>query len=137
MGEVETGKRNHMIWIGMAISIFGLVSYFAYFARFPVLRDFPWLNLPLVFVGLAVSILGAARRLSFLSVTGAVLSAACATLLTTYVFVLSYQLPSVEGVVAVGAEAPAFSLVDHTGATLNLADLRGEPAVLVFYRGFW
>ncbi len=130
-------KRNHLIWIGVLISVFGLVSYFTTFARFPALRDFPWINIPLVLIGVAVSILGVRRRLSFLSLTGAFLSAGCAALLLAYVFVLSNQLPDTDGVVAVGAEAPAFSLIDDDGSTVSLADFNGQPVVLVFYRGFW
>lgn len=33
----------------------------------------------------------------------------------------------------VGDAAPAFSVVDHTGRTVTLADLRGKKAVLWFY----
>ena len=57
--------------------------------------------------------------------------------MTAYVYVLSNQLPDTEGVVAVGAEAPDFELTDDTGATVGLGDFRGNPLVLVFYRGFW
>ena len=137
MTEVSPKQRNHLIWIGALISIFGLVSYFTLFARFPALRDVPWLNIPLVLIGLAVSILAVRRRLSLLSAAGALLSAAVAGLLLVYVFVLSNQLPDTDGVVAVGAVAPAFSLTDHGGATVSLADFRDTPVVLVFYRGFW
>ncbi len=36
---------------------------------------------------------------------------------------------------AVGTPAPAFRLADQTGATVELAALRGRPVVLVFYPG--
>jgi len=137
MIEDAAKQRNHLIWIGLMISILGLVSYFTTFARYPVLRDIPWVNIPLVLIGVVVSILGVRRRFSFLSVTGALVSAGCAGLLLAYVFVLSNQLPGTDGVVAVGAEAPAFSLMDDEGTTVNLADFKGRPVVLAFYRGFW
>lgn len=130
-------RRNHLIWIGPLIAILGLVSYFTFFARYPVFRDTAWLNLLLVAAGLTVSIAAIRRRLSFLSVAGALLSAACVALLAGYVFVLSDQLPGTEGVVAVGAPAPGFELPDQTGATVRLDDYAGRPVVLVFYRGFW
>lgn len=39
---------------------------------------------------------------------------------------------------AAEAKAPAFTLPDHRGAQVSLADLtRHGPAVLVFYRGYW
>ena len=137
MNQTAPKRKNHLIWIGVLVSLVGLVSYFTVFARFPATRDIPWINLPLVFAGLVISILAVRRRLSFFSVTGALLSAACAGLLTSYVFVLSNQLPDVEGVVAVGAEAPTFTLTDDTGSAVSLVDSRGAPVVLVFYRGFW
>ena len=33
----------------------------------------------------------------------------------------------------IGAEAPAFSVQDHHGETLRLADLRGQKVLLWFY----
>lgn len=36
------------------------------------------------------------------------------------------------------AVAPAFSLKDHRGQTVSLAQITANgPAVLVFYRGYW
>ena len=137
MNTAPPKQRNHLIWIGALISVFGLVSYFTTFARFPAVRDIPWINIPLVVTGLTVSIFAIRRRLSFISAAGAVFSAACASLLIAYVFVLSNQLPDTEGAVEVGAEAPAFALADHEGTVVSLADFRGQPVVLVFYRGFW
>lgn len=130
-------RRNHLIWIGVLISAVGLVSYFTTFARFPWLRDFPWINIPLVLIGAAVSMMAMRRRFSFLSAVGTLVSVGFAGLLLAYVFVLSDQLPDTDGVVAMGAEAPEFSLIDDDGMTVNLADFQGRPVVLVFYRGFW
>lgn len=40
--------------------------------------------------------------------------------------------------VAVGEEAPAFTLEDQNRQKIMLADARGKsPVVLVFYRGYW
>jgi hypothetical protein len=36
-----------------------------------------------------------------------------------------------------GAPAPDFALLDQAGRTVRLADLRGAPVLLVFYRGHW
>jgi len=41
-------RRNHAIWLGPIVTFAGAVSYFLYFARFPSLRDVPWVNLPIV-----------------------------------------------------------------------------------------
>jgi len=137
MTESAPKQRNHLIWIGALISVLGLVSYFTTFARFPALRDFPWVNIPVVLIGFAVSMMAVRRRLSFFSATGALVSTACAGLLLAYVFVLSNQLPDTGEVVALGADAPAFALIDDEGLTVSLADFNGQPVVLAFYRGFW
>ena len=40
--------------------------------------------------------------------------------------------------VAVGAEAPDFTLTGHDGKVVKLSEARGKSAVvLVFYRGYW
>ena len=40
--------------------------------------------------------------------------------------------------IAVGAEAPDFTLTGHDGKVVKLSDARGKaPVVLVFYRGYW
>ena len=40
--------------------------------------------------------------------------------------------------IAVGEEAPNFTLNDQNGQKITLADARGKsPLVLVFYRGYW
>lgn len=36
-----------------------------------------------------------------------------------------------------GAPAADFALLDQAGKTVRLADLRGAPVLLVFYRGHW
>ena len=51
---------------------------------------------------------------------------------------LAADTPSQADRVAVGDEAPAFSLTSSDGETYTLADLRGEKdLVLVFFRGSW
>jgi len=37
----------------------------------------------------------------------------------------------------VGAPAPDWTLADQSGTTVGLADFRGAPLALVFYRGHW
>ena len=63
-------KRNHLVWIGSLIAVVGLISYFTFFARFPALRDVPKVNLPLVGIGLAVSLWALFRRRSLWAVAG-------------------------------------------------------------------
>jgi hypothetical protein len=94
--------RNHLLWIGPLVTLAGAFSYFAFFARFPDLRDFPWVNLPLVVVGLALTIVAVLRpwrsperfRGKILGIPAILVSGLLATGFCYYVFGLSYQLPA-------------------------------------------
>jgi hypothetical protein len=137
--------KKNFAWIGPALTFAGVVTYFMWFARYPLLRDFPWLNLPLVVLGVVLSFLGvkavfaAKRPLSRKLGAGAglVLSAALATLFIGYVFVLSSMIPEARQETMAMAAAPSASLTDAGGAVVDLSDYRGRKAVLVFYRGYW
>lgn len=132
-------------WIGPALTFAGVVTYFMWFARYPLLRDFPWLNLPLVILGVVLSFLGVravfgenrpwSRKLA--AGAGLVLAGALATLFIGYVFVLSSMLPDARDETMAMATAPTASLTDAGGAVVDLSDYRGRKAVLVFYRGYW
>jgi cytochrome oxidase Cu insertion factor (SCO1/SenC/PrrC family) len=37
----------------------------------------------------------------------------------------------------IGEQAPTFTLRDHNGRRVSLADAAGANVVLVFYRGYW
>jgi cytochrome oxidase Cu insertion factor (SCO1/SenC/PrrC family) len=119
----------------------GVVGYFAVVlgvpALVPYVRNRAVPNWALVAMGLVVSILAVGR-----AGTGAWMSRALLGLnvvvsalfaLFLYVFL---AVPGARGP-AVGASAPDWSLVDQTGQTVRLADFRGAPLVLVFYRGHW
>ena len=138
-------NKNNFAWIGPALTFTGVVTYFMWFARFPLLRDFPWLNLPLVILGVVLSFLGVkavfsakrpwSRKLA--AGGGLVLSGALATLFVGYVFVLSSMLPEARQETMAMAAAPSAALTDAGGAVVDLSDYRGRKAVLVFYRGYW
>lgn len=139
------GRRNHLIWLGPLVTVIGAISYFTFFARFPLLRDFPWVNLPLVLLGVVASgwalarAFGAGRGLlgKVLAPLGLLVSLALAALFTFYVFSLSYQLPGPTELAAKLEQAPDFRLTDQHGTSIRLADLRGRRVVLTFYRGHW
>jgi hypothetical protein len=138
-------KPNHFVWLGPLLVFAAAVSYFLFFVRFPVLRDFPWVNLPLVIVGLLISAVGLwrafdATRTAWARLLGGFgfgLSLAVASLFGLYIFFLSYQLPETDGVVEVSQAAPDFALLDQNQETVRLSDWRGTKVVLVFYRGHW
>jgi hypothetical protein len=54
-----------------------------------------------------------------------------------YLHTLSWRLPPAPAQLAVGTIAPDFTLPDETGRPLTLSSLRGQPLLLVFYRGDW
>jgi hypothetical protein len=141
----ERRPRNHALWLGPLIAFGGMVSYFEFFARFPTLRDFPWVNLPLVLIGIALSLggfWGAYVRGSRWPVkVGASLGLALSLLsggfLIIYVFSVSNSLPSVTSTTRALEQAPEFALEDSAGRAHRLSDYRGSKVVLVFYRGHW
>jgi len=136
---------KHAVWLGVVISVVGFLSYYVFFARFPDLRDFPIVNLPLVFLGAAIAGVGCWRMFQQpggligkgLAGLGFLTSLSIAGLLSFYVFVLSYQLPPASEVAGVDSTAADFTLPDHRGERVSLSDYRGKKVVLVFYRGFW
>jgi len=142
LGEHAAARRNHLTWIAPLVVFCAAVSYFTVFAMIPLLRDFPWLNLPLIGAGLLLSWLAlrrarAERRGRATAWVGLTVSVLLAGLFSGYVFWLSYQLPGQEPAVAVGSLAPDFSLLDQEQRPTTLSEFRGRPVVLVFYRGHW
>ena len=142
-GAVQT--RNHALWIGPLVTFVGLVSYFLFFVRWPALTEFPWVNLPLVLIGLGISLLGLWRafrqaeryRGKRLGSLGLVFSLAVAALFCFYVFWMSYGVPGETAATRGLTMAPAISLPDQSGEIVELAALRGRKVIVTFYRGFW
>ena len=138
-------RRNHLLWIGPAVVFTGFVSYYKVFAFYPDLRDFPWVNLPWVLIGVALTVLGVrrafsplrARRGKILGALALAFSVFVAGIFLLYVFRLSYMLPDSAGVRQKLTAAPQFALTDQDGRQVRLADHRGRKVVLVFYRGHW
>ena len=132
-------RRNHAVWIGVLLTLFGFVSYFTLFARSPAVRDVPWVNLPLVTLGFGVSVLGIRRaftgsrtlRAKGFAVGGGLFSFMLAGALSLYVFQFSYGLPTATDRASVGSAAPDFTLTDHTGTPVRLHDLRGSKVLLI------
>ncbi len=138
-------RRNHMIWIGPLVTLAGIVTYFLVFARFPVLRDFPWVNLPLTIAGMAISAFALQRAVTHPRtfrgrVSGSVglaLSLLLGAFFVLYIFRISYYLPAPTTTTLSLEQAPDFALTATGGETVRLSDFRGRKVVLVFYRGFW
>jgi len=135
-------RRNHLLWVGPLVVFAGFVSYYQLFARFAVLRDFPWVNLPLIWLGVVLSALGLRRAFrtgsrKILGSIALIFSVLVAGLFHAYVFWYSYRIPEATPTTSAMILAPDFTLIDQHGRAVTLSDLRGRNAVLVFYRGHW
>jgi hypothetical protein len=139
--------------LGLLLSVIALFSYPFFFVRWPLTRDFPWLNLllfviaaVLVAVGLRRSFLPDSTRLKKIAaVVASLLSAAALALFVFAFFVFARQLPASHGAPQVGSKAPEFQLPDTNGKPVALSELLTSPinghapkgVLLVFYRGYW
>jgi hypothetical protein len=126
--------------LGLALVVVGVVGYFVAVIKvgawLPRVRNEAIPNLILIAAGLVVSTL-ALTRVRRRALSGAVLGVGVllAAAFAGMLFV-ALALPPVTGP-AIGAAAPDFSAPDQTGKTIRLADFRGHPLLLVFYRGHW
>lgn len=133
---IDERRRNHLLWIGPAVTLAGALTYFSFFSRFPPLRDFPWVNLPLVAIGLALTVVAAIRpwrrparfRGRWLAIPALAFSGLVAAGFAAYVFVISSSMP--------GPTALTTSL-ELAPDVAGLSAYRGRSVVLVFYRGYW
>ena len=137
----------------MLLSVIAFFSYPLYFARFPVTRDVPWVNLLLFLIAASLVIMGVrgayrpgSRRGSRISAAIATaLAAAALGLFVVGVFVMGRQLPTSKGAPRVGQKAPDFLITNRNGQLVSLSQLLVQPlngappkgVLLVFYRGYW
>jgi hypothetical protein len=155
---------NWALWTGAVLVIAGILSYPLYFVRFPPLRDFPWVNLPLIIFGLALLAVGLARafrqpELHRGKIFGSVLAVLSLALSGVFLYGMfigaRHVLPASHGAPQVGQVAPNFTLPDSRNNSVNLRDLlnsafaptgatgsgaaaeRTAGVVLIFYRGYW
>ncbi len=126
---------------GTVLVLVGVLGYFAVVfygaAWLPSVRNYAVPNWILVATGLALSIRAVVRSAPRRRIPAILLgvNVGFAALFAALLYVLP-ALPPASGP-AVGTPAPSFALADHTGKTVRLADFRGGPLLLVFYRGHW
>lgn len=124
---------------------FGLVPYamLTYSAKMPVgLRDNPW---PLEVMAVAATVAAIVftirayrqKRVRIVATVSSLLATLSTGLFLLLVHVGSYELPTAPKELAVGIAAPDFTLPDAQGGSFSLASMRGQPVLLVFYRGVW
>jgi len=148
---------NGQLWWGFILVVIGVLSYIPIFTRFPITRNFPWVNLLLLACGLALLAAGLVRafrrpevyRGRVFGTVLMVLAAAGSGLFCWGTIYLAHQLPPSTSAPRVGQKAPDFVLPDQDGKPVALADLVSSPstqpassakaggALLIFYRGYW
>jgi hypothetical protein len=143
---IDMSRRwNLSLWLGFVLVLGGLFSY-EYFAQFPITRDFPWLNLLLAGVGLALLATGLFRafgnpRLYRGKISGSIMAviSVCLVALFSYeIFFVLRNVPASTGAPRIGEKAPPFTLPDQNGRQIALAALLSpHGAILIFYRGHW
>jgi hypothetical protein len=154
---------NPAVWVGFALVLIGTLSYPYFFIRFAVTRDFPWANLILLAIALALIAVGLRRafgrpeayRGKIFGPILAVLGVAAAGFFLFVVFYFVKQVPASAGAPKAGTAAPEFTIPDSLGQPVTLSALLATPfqsnnwpqtgtseyksngLVLIFYRGYW
>jgi hypothetical protein len=146
-------KFNWQLWAGFVLTLFSFLSYPFLFIDYPILRDFPWLNLILFALALVLLILGLRRafqpgRKSISKISAVAVATLGVLIIAFFIFVAfieARRLPASAGAPQVGQRAPDFSLTDINNKPVALTDLISQPinnkppkgVLLIFYRGYW
>jgi hypothetical protein len=151
MSERREKRRNSALWVGLLLTVLGLLTNALYFVRFPAFIV-PWLNRTLLAIGLLLLMLGLARAFRQPQVWGGRISGSLLTAIAIFIFALSVwahvhgrELPRSAGAPQIGEPIPDFTLPDSAGRPLSLSLLFSDPTgkvqpkavLLVFYRGYW
>jgi len=131
--------RRGLALAGCVLVLAGVVGYFAVVLAVPALvpyvRNHAVPNWALVAMGLVISVLAVGRAGAWMPRVLLGVNVVVSALFALFLYVF-LAVPGARGP-AVGSPAPDWILVDQTGQTVRLADFRGAPLVLVFYRGHW
>ena len=148
-------RWNWSLWAGFLFALVALFSY-AFFVRFPITRDFPWVNFLLFALSavlLAIGLMRAFRQSELYrgKVLGSILAVLSLLGFALFAYGTLYvvrQLPPAPEAPRVGQKAPDFTLPDQDGKPTAMADLLGtaqdatgrdrpNAVLLIFYRGYW
>ena len=148
-------RFNWPLWVAFLLTLIAAFSYFAFFVRFPLTRDFPWANLLLFLLAAVLLWLGIRRGFARdrkhptgAKIVTSIVSAVSVAIFALFLFVIfvgGRMLPPSAGAPHVGQKVPEFSLPDANGRQVTLnellsAPIEGKPpkgVLLVFYRGYW
>jgi hypothetical protein len=150
----DTTARKHTLapWIGLLLTVLGLLSNGLPFTGFPA-APVPWISLLLSLIGFVIVLFGLWRVLGQSTAHKGKLSGAVAAGLSllalagAIVFFWSARHIPAQSASApqVGQRVPDFTLPDSTGHSVSLTQLFSGSAgeeppkalLLVFYRGYW
>ena len=139
--SAPASRRNHAAWLGPVIAVAGFLSYSTISAQYPILRDFPWLNLLILAGAMALGVVAVRRaatgRGRAASVAGLGISTFLTGLLVFYCFFYSYGLPDAGRVADDGTQIPPISLASWDGKKIDVEAAAQGKLILVFYRGYW
>src|SRR6266849_5808443 len=140
-------RWNLFVWIGFVVVLLAAFSYALVFIRFPVTRDFPWVNLLLFVAGGGLLAMGLRRAFGQPEryrgkVSGVILSALSLVIIGLFcygLFGLTKGLPSAANAPRGGMQAPGFTLSDVNAKPVTLSELlkNNRAVLLIFYRGYW
>ena len=143
-------KWNWPIWVGFVVVVAGVFSY-EFFARFPITRDFPWANLLLFGIGIALLIAGLFRAFGRPQVyRGKIFGsifAAIAVLVVAFFSYVNLLRPAIRCLPQLAPRALGkrrltfYYWIKMENLSASAICSRGtsgpEPVALIFYRGFW
>lgn len=130
--------RERAAWLGAAASALPLLIVLARAVIAPVARTSESLPLMLLVAFGGLTIAGWEFLYEGAATWRPLLAAGVATsLLLLYVFWYSRYGRHPDPRLDVGAKLPDFELIDMDGNAARTSELRGAPAVLLFYRGNW
>lgn len=153
MSASNNPHRYRVLWLGLLITVLGVLSNGLYFLALPGQEVFPWINVSMPAAGLVVLLVGVRRAFVNPQTYGGKLLAPALAILSSVVFAVSAwglhharDLPAASGAPRVGEKAPDFILASANGQATSLSQLLLEPmsssappkaVLLVFYRGYW
>jgi len=140
--RVGISRPTRLAAVGLVLGVGGLLAYFYVVfhlgAWLPRVRNDAVPNWLLVAAGLFLSLRAAMHLAPGRRLVPGVLIGLNVLVAGAFVAILYVEpvVPLAEGP-TVGVAAPDFALADQHGGTVHLADFRGAPVLLVFYRGHW
>ncbi len=136
--SVRAAGNRRLFRIGLLLALGSFFSYFGLTLNLSGSAGYTWVHELLAVVGTSLALVGWWRlQPHWATRVGLGITVAVTSMLVGYVHFYTSMLPSIDGVITVGQQAPDFSLPGPDGHAVRLESFLGKPLVLVFYRGYW